>query len=292
VIAFEPDKREFGKLENLPGPNATKYLNVALGNEKKVRDFYLTRKHQVSSIFKPNRKFLDRFPESERLDIVKTIQLETDTLDSQLRQHQIENVDFVKLDTQGSELFILQGARRVLADSVFGLEIEVEFSSIYEGQPLFSEVDTFVRQFGFQLFDLRPYYWKREIGKDYGNPKGQLVMADSLYLKGINSFKMTLDQISDISLKRSRIVRAISICLLYGYLDYALEIFNETRVLFTEIEADSLWHEVKKERPLSRTIPDFRGRGRIANVFYSVYKAIGDSYHGWAMAGKTLGNLE
>jgi hypothetical protein len=142
------------------------------------------------------------------------------------------------------------------------------------------------------LFDLRPYYWKREIGKDYGNPKGQLVMADSLYLKGINSFKMTLDQISDISLKRSRIVRAISICLLYGYLDYALEIFNETRVLFTEIEADSLWHEVKKERPLSRTIPDFRGRGRIANVFYSVYKAIGDSYHGWAMAGKTLGNLE
>ena len=42
-----------------------------------------------------------------------------------------------------------------------GLKIEVEFSPIYEGQPLFGAVDEYLRGFGFMLFDLSRNRYRR-----------------------------------------------------------------------------------------------------------------------------------
>ena len=47
-------------------------------------------------------------------------------------------------------------------DNVIGLEIEVEFEQMYIDQPLFNEVDAFVKEKGFSLFDIKRYYWKRK----------------------------------------------------------------------------------------------------------------------------------
>lgn len=54
----------------------------------------------------------------------------------------------MKLDVQGSELSVLQHARRVLQD-VTALQVEVEFIRLYENQPLFAYVDMFLRDQGF-----------------------------------------------------------------------------------------------------------------------------------------------
>ena len=82
-------------------------------------------------------------------------ELAVDTLDHQLERHGLDDVDFIKVDTQGSELFVLQGASQVLGQHVVGVEVEVEFASIYGGQPLFADVDRHMREHGFDLFDLR-----------------------------------------------------------------------------------------------------------------------------------------
>ena len=149
VIGFEPDQRAYSDLINTAGSKFTEYLNIGVYKEKASLDFYLGRKQEVSSMFKPNRGLLDRFPEAERFDILETVQIDTDSLDNQFREHQIRDVDFIKMDAQGSELYILQGAEGLLKDTVVGLEIEVEFAEIYQGQPLFQEVDSFVKGFGF-----------------------------------------------------------------------------------------------------------------------------------------------
>src|SRR5207248_2510884 len=65
----------------------------------------------------------------------------------------VDRVDFIKLDTQGSELDILQGAGFLL-DDCLGLQLEVMFSPLYEGQPLFADVDTYLRSRGFVLWRL------------------------------------------------------------------------------------------------------------------------------------------
>ena len=65
----------------------------------------------------------------------------------------ITEVDFIKIDTQGSELDILEGSLDFLSRTV-GIEVEMEFVEVYKGQPLFDEVNSFLTRNGFNLFDI------------------------------------------------------------------------------------------------------------------------------------------
>lgn len=292
VIGFEPEDEGFDNLA-ASKDSRTKYLNTGLYKERATLPFYVTRENTDSSIFKPNRELIDKFPAASRFDIVKTESIRTDTLDNQLRENRIEGVDFIKVDTQGSELFILQGAASTLERSVFGLEIEVEFAPMYEGQPLFCEVDSFVRGFGFQLFDLRPIYWKRELGKDYGKSKGQLIFADALYFRGSESFGAVLGLIEDEAERRAKVLKAVSACLLYGYVDYAMEVFTSAASLFSEAERLSFVERIKKDNAATGLIPNFRGRARLARVLHALGRRVQPPYKDWRVlgSGRELGNL-
>lgn len=76
--------------------------------------------------------------------IESTAPVDVVTLDSQALELRVGRVDALKLDTQGSELDILQGATDVLRD-VRHVEAEVAFNEIGEGAPLFGAVDAFLR---------------------------------------------------------------------------------------------------------------------------------------------------
>jgi hypothetical protein len=49
---------------------------------------------------------------------------------------------------------ILQGAQGFLSSTMVGVKYEVEFAPLYQGQALFGDVDKYLRQFGYMLFDL------------------------------------------------------------------------------------------------------------------------------------------
>ena len=290
IIGFEPDTREFFNLKKRENSN-TKYLNIGLHSKKTSLNYYLTRKQQVSSMFKPNREVLNKFPEAARFEILEEVTIETDTLDSQVKINNISGVDFIKADTQGSELFILQGAQQTMKKHVFGLEIEVEFVDIYKDQPLFWEVDNFIKQHGFELFDIQCSYWKREKGKDYHKKRGQLIFGNALYLKNVGDFKEVIDGISDIPEKKSKILKAISICFLYGYFDYAREIFDMFLKCFNTREQCFIEKTLKYSRRMEGLIPNFKGRGKVANMVYSLWEAVRPSHDGWSVTDRKLGNL-
>lgn len=111
----------------------------------------------MSSGYQTNINFLSKFPDVKRFDVTKQITIKADTLNNQLQKNDISAVDFIKIDTQGYELPILKGGADYL-DNVIGLEIEVEFAPLYENQALFGDVDSFVRGYGFELFDIKKYY--------------------------------------------------------------------------------------------------------------------------------------
>lgn len=289
IVGFEPDKREFSNLANNASPNVA-YLNTGLYKESASLTFYLTRKQQVSSMFRPNRAFLDAFPESDRFDIVGTTTIAVDTLDSQ--SGAIDDADFIKIDTQGSELFVLQGAAGTIRDRVvFGLEVEVEFAELYQGQPLFSDVDMFVRQQGFELFDLWTTCWKRTIGIDYGKARGQLVSGNALYLRKTAGFTESLTRVNDEVRRKAKVLRAISICLLYGYFDYALEVLSATRECFRNSEYEDLRRWLTQRVGSYRRIPGFKGKNRIAGVLFRLWEVLKPDYDGWASVDSHLGNL-
>jgi FkbM family methyltransferase len=294
IIGFEPDEREYSNLKKRERHNI-EYINKGLYNKKTSLDFNLAKDQQVSSVFKLNKRFLDKFPEIERFDIVGRTKIETDTLDNLFDCYSSDEPDFVKLDTQGTELFILQGMVNTLRNHIFGIEVEVEFVEIYEKQPLFSEVDSFMRKQGFQLFDLQGYYWKREKGKDYHKKKGQLIFGNALYLRESENFNMVIDNIQDSFTKKSKALKAISICILYGYFDYAMEVLDMTVKLFDKTEYEAVEKRIKHSVRFERKIPHFKGKGLLANLLssmlYSVLERVKPNHNGWAFSDRKLGNL-
>src|SRR3989338_6590050 len=76
TIGFEPDEAAFKDLQNKTS-NSALYFNVGLYNQQTTLDFYSTRSQGCSSIFRPNREFLNQFPAAERFDIEKEIKFKT-----------------------------------------------------------------------------------------------------------------------------------------------------------------------------------------------------------------------
>ncbi|MFQ5714746.1 MAG: FkbM family methyltransferase [Candidatus Scalinduaceae bacterium] len=294
IIGFEPDKREFSNLRIREKHNA-KYINKGLYNKKTSLNFYLAKNQQVSSVFIPNKSFLDKFPEIERFDTVGRVKIETDTLDNLFSMQAFDEPDFIKLDTQGTELFILQGAEGILRDFIFGIEVEVEFTELYKSQPLFSEVDGFIRKHGFQLFDLQGCYWKRKTGKNYYKKKGQLIFGNALYLRESGNFNIVIDSIQDSFKRKSKVLKAISICILYGYFDYAMELLSMSINIFDKDEYKAIEKRIKHSIRFESMIPHFKGKGLMLNIIssmlYSALEIVKPNHNGWAITDRKLGNL-
>jgi len=250
VIGFEPDEKAYNELLKLKKGNET-FLNTALYNRKDELYFYLTRKQELASIFYPDFDILKDFPDASRFDVLKKVKVKTDTLDSILEANSIKDIDAIKIDTQGSGLCILEGAQKSLED-VFCVEIEAEFLPIYQSQQLFAEIDIFMREKGFNLFDLRPWYWKRKKGSAYGMPRGQIIFADCLYLKNPQSIEFALEEQSTDKDKKSKVLRMLTLCNLFGYVDYAIDIFDKNSYLFSKHESNA-FKEFIDSRILWRT---------------------------------------
>lgn len=254
LIGFEPDPREFGRLTKVrQSVFQRQYFNIGLYNKKTKIDFHLLQKQETSSILRPNLALLSAFPMPERFDVIDTIEVAVDTLDNQLTQNDIQDVDFIKLDTQGSELFILQGGLKTLRKPVIGLEIEIEFVPIYRGQPTFSDVDPFVREFGFQMFDMAPVYWKRAIGQKIGGRKGQLIYVEALYLRSFEALVASFPPNASWEYRKAKVLKALSVSILYGYVDYALE-------LLMQASAMNILSESEKDLIVQHLFTPARGR--------------------------------
>ena len=136
--AFSRLTKQYGEFDNIF------IYDTALSNYSGSARFYKTQKQQCSSLLKPNKKILHN-----RKDIIKysTIEVEVDTLDNILGH--LSHIDYLKLDTQGSEYEILQGAKNLLkvTDKI---KCEVEFTEWYEGQKLEKDVIKLLSEYGFE----------------------------------------------------------------------------------------------------------------------------------------------
>lgn len=233
VVGFEPDEEECAQLNAAEANKeyvTAQYLPYGLGSADGSSTLYVCRKPAVSSLYRPNRLWLDRFPDAERFDVVKTRTVAIRSLDSLAGEPGSRLpalIDFLKVDTQGSELDVLKGARRVLTSQVVGVEVEVEFARLYEAQPLFRDVDAFLSACGFTLFKLRRAGWARKNcqARPYLTA-GQLVFGDALYLRdplqpdGRSSNRLTAHQVEALAL----------IAALYDLGDFALEILSDSNL--------------------------------------------------------------
>jgi protein O-GlcNAc transferase len=149
VVGFEPLEDECEKLNRAAGENRS-YLPLVIGDGSE-QTFYECSAPMTSSLFEPDTALLDMFQNLEELvRVVATRRVQTRRLDD---IPQARGVDFLKVDVQGAELMVFQGAQETLRD-VLVIQTEAEFVPLYKGQPLFADVDAFLRSQGFVLHKL------------------------------------------------------------------------------------------------------------------------------------------
>lgn len=149
VVGFEPVAAELDKLkkQNIPGRY---YLPYVIGDGSE-QTFHECNFPMTSSLFEPDEVLLARFQNlGELTKVIKKSQVQTKRLDD---IPEVKGADYLKVDVQGAELMVFKGAIETLKDLLV-IHTEVEFVQMYKGQPLFADIDIFLRSQGFQFHRL------------------------------------------------------------------------------------------------------------------------------------------
>lgn len=173
-------------------------------------DFNLYKARGQSSRFLPSEKFIKLF---DPMEVENTVSLKSTTLDTILGNEGIEAFDFIKLDTQGTELEILSGSPKTLGKALL-VEAEIEFCEMYNGQPLFGEFFSFMMEKGFDLLYINRVFQNRVA---YNRPsRGQITFCDALFARRDEDYS----GYDHVSLAKHAIL-----LINYGHLDIAHEIW-------------------------------------------------------------------
>jgi FkbM family methyltransferase len=155
LVGFDPDPAECARLNAAAGdPTQERYEPLALAASNGEATLHLTADPQSSSLYPPDPDAVRRYPELWRHEPRGTETIVTTTIDAWAQGADLGAIDALKIDVQGAELDVLRGAEQSL-ESVRMIETEVEFQELYEGQPVFTDVDRFLRDRGFALWRLR-----------------------------------------------------------------------------------------------------------------------------------------
>jgi FkbM family methyltransferase len=197
-----------------------KHLPFIISDSIGEATLYVTANPMCSSLYPPNEPYLKRF--SGLLDLVGlefSVDLETTTLDALVSEGEIHDIDFLQIDVQGADIQVLKGAQSLLQRSVLAVQIEVEFSQLYANQPLFAEVDQFLRSQGFMLFDLLPSRLQRSPLGAAVHP-GQLLWGEAFYVRD------PLQHPDVFYAKPEQILKLACIADALQFSDYALELLE------------------------------------------------------------------
>ena len=182
-IGIDADTEEGARL-NAEARRGHRYLPAVLSRSSGRRTFYVTHNPACASLLRPNQAFLDEVPlVAGYFSIDRQFDVDTISLDACLAGNGVDHVDFLELDTQGTELELLEGADDSLRQSVLGIQVEIEFAPMYLEQPLFADVDAFLRSRGFTLYDLSRYHVSRAAHGASLATRGQLLWGQALYLR-------------------------------------------------------------------------------------------------------------
>jgi FkbM family methyltransferase len=144
LIGFEPQSDALAQLNAKKGPFET-YLPYAVGDGK-AQTLHVCQASGMTSLLEPDREALALFPEFPSWGTVRrAVSIHTVRLDDIA---EIVEMDFLKIDVQGSEMAVFGGGRTKLSKAV-AIQTEVSFIPLYRNQPTFGEIDVELRGLGF-----------------------------------------------------------------------------------------------------------------------------------------------
>ena len=124
---FEPNKLLIEKLKK--NNKDKKIYNFGLGAIKEEKKFYIHESHVKSSFLKVEQNYFKNINEYQINEEITKIE----TLDNFCFDNDIEYIDFLKIDTQGYNAKVIEGAKNLIINNKISLIYsEIQLSKTYE----------------------------------------------------------------------------------------------------------------------------------------------------------------
>lgn len=237
VIGIDPNQAEIDRLTAAALPGET-YLAAFMGAPDFQRPFpppgsppqpglHTCDPYRRSSAFRANVELgVDWTCQIERGEYRPEWPKEVLSLDQLAERHGLDRVDFIKIDTDGADYEVLTGGRHILGRTL-AVQVEAQFNGpLHPQSNLFCNIDLFLRQQGFFLFDMdvwrysraalpSPFLWDAPMQ----TTRGQAVWGDVLYLRDLGASPAQAD-----GWAASDLLRLAALFEAFGLADCAAEI--------------------------------------------------------------------
>ena len=177
IYAFEPLKDSYDKLvKNLKHLPKFQAFNCALGDKDNAdAEIHHCQYSPSSSLLGLTDLQKEIYPFTDNETVEKIIEKRLDGLAGELDLG--ENM-LIKIDVQGYEDKVISGGREVFSKARIVIA-ETSFEQFYEGQPLFDEMCTIMKQMGFSF--------RGSWGPMMKNPvDGRTLYCDSVFIRDTN----------------------------------------------------------------------------------------------------------
>ena len=236
ITGFEPNIKEYNLLtKNFSG---RKYYNYALSNKKKISKFFLTKNNSASSLFEPNKKFNKYFISSNNKSrkIIANKLLKCIKLDS--LENEIKDFDFIKIDTQGSELQILQGCRNILKKHSPIILLESWNFPIYKKTDLIEKILNFLRNLSYMPIEYENAASENFNNKYYNSKFDRPIKVgfEILFIPSLAILK---------KMNEDKILKMITILDLYGFKNLSLFLLDYNKNI-SKLHKNKIKNVVKK----------------------------------------------
>ncbi len=154
-LAFEPDPQEAKRLREQRHPPGFEVIEQGLAKGHGTRQLRITRHRGYSSFLEIDRRceWFARYRPGEESEVETIVRVPTCSIDHVAHTRKLR-VDFLKVDTEGTELDVLEGAAKQLGSDIMGVRANVNFQPVHRHQSLFTDIQTYLTAKGFMLLNM------------------------------------------------------------------------------------------------------------------------------------------
>jgi len=175
IFAFEPFPESFQLCkEQLKDDILSNVINIAISNINGSQILHVNSRSATNSILETDARASETWG-SDVCSTEKTVEVRTETLDVFLARESIRQIDILKLDVQGAEYLVMDGAQESCRQKKIGaIYAEIITQPTYERQMRFDKMLAVYYELGFELFNIyNPYHSK----------SGRLCQVDALFTR-------------------------------------------------------------------------------------------------------------
>lgn len=153
-LGFDPDLREMHTEASAAGRRIVVDKAVVADGERDAATFYLTRNPTASSTLRPLGDEVAPYLHAYRYDVVGEAEVAAVTLDRAVTTAGLDRIDWLKLDTQGTDLRLIESLPEPLFATLVAVDAEPGFDQHYETEDTFGALHRTMVERGFWMSDL------------------------------------------------------------------------------------------------------------------------------------------